>query len=434
MLYAAGQYLNLLAVRPSLGSLTIVTVSPGTNGEYSVADLTDGRPSTVWKCSADAQWYVQGDLNQIANGDMEVWDTATDLADPWIESIVGGGTGSVDQESTTVHAGTYSAKLTKGTSTSVGIYADVVARSGERRYLTAWGYASSGTCRIRVQNLNTGKWLTSSATWSASVSDVGTVASASWAEVTKSYQVEDFETCGSGIVHLRMWAMTDDGTVFADDFYEWPRFNAALVCGHNLNARNTIALKSDDNAAFSSATTVDSTTPVQPTFHLYDAAGSSERYVRIDTDQTTNGVQINALGTSVAAVPYIGEVVVCWLEVASRGASADGSFELAYDEPQERHESGTGDVWVYDLLSEPRRLLKFGSLLPTETDHEEYRAIMKRSRGGLHPVAIVPIDDEDVAIYGYVEASWRASRLFKSFWENEIIVAEAPPPTELRTD
>jgi hypothetical protein len=433
MLYAAGQYLNLLVARPSLVSLTPVTVSPGTATNYDAGDLTDGRPSAVWKCSADAQWYVQGDLNQAGNGDMEDWASATQLANPWIADIVGGGTGSIDRESTTVHAGTYSAKFTKGTSTSVGVYQDIVARAGERRYFTAWGYASSGTCRFRIQNLTTGKWLTSGAAWSASTSDVGTVTAGSWTEVSKSYQVEDFETCQVPTMTLRMWAMTDDGTVFADDFYDWPRFNAAVVAGHNLGTRNTIALKSDDNAAFSSATTVDSTTPVQPTFHLYDAAGSSERYVRVDTDQTTNGVRINASGVAEAAVPFIGELAVCWLEAAARGVSADGSFELAYDEPQERHETMTGDTWAYDLLTQPRRLLKFGSLLPTETDHEEHRAIVKRCRGGLHPLVVVPVDDEDVAIYGYLEASWRATRLFKSFWEDEIIVAEAPPPTELRT-
>ncbi|MHC4714527.1 MAG: hypothetical protein ACYTAN_14875 [Planctomycetota bacterium] len=420
MLYAAGRYMNLLEVRPSLVTLTPVTVSPGTDSNYSIDELTDGRPAHVWKCSADAQWYVQGDLNQSGNGDLENWASPTQIANPWIEDIVGGGTGSVDREGTTVHAGTYSAKLTKGTSTSVGFYQDIVARAGERRYMTAWGYASSGTCRFRIQNLSTGNWLTSSATWSASVSDIGTVAAASWNEVSKSYQVEDLDTCQSQTPTLRYFAMTNDGTVFADDMYDWPRFNAAIVCGHNLGPRNTVALKSDDNAAFSSATTVDSTTAKLPSFFLYDSTGSAERYLRVDTDQTTN-----------TAVPYIGELVVCWLETASRDASADSTFEVAYDDPQERHETRTGDTWTYDLLIEPRRALKMGFKLPTATEYGEHRDMIRRCRGGLYPLVVVPVDAEDLVVYGLLDSSWQATRLFKSYWEDELVVAELPPPVPI---
>lgn len=432
MLYAAGQYLNVLLARPSLAAMTPVTVSPGTDSNYNLSDLTDGRPANPWKCSADAAWYVQGDLNQSGNGDIEDWASATLLSNPWVHDIIGGGTGSIDREGTTVHAGTYSAKLTQGTSTSVGFYQDIVARAGERRYMTGWGYADSGNARFRIQNMATGNYLTSSATWSATPSDIGTVSAASWAEVSKSYQVEDIDACQTPTPTLRYSALTNDGTIYADDMYDWPRFNAAIVAGHNLGTRNTISLKSDDNAAFSSATTLDTATPVLPTFHLYDSTGSAERYVRVDTDQTSNGVNTDSDGVSTAAVPYIGELVVCWLESASREASADGTYELAYDEPQERHESRTGEVWAHDMLTEPRRMLKMGFTLPTATEHDEHRGIVRRCRGGLHPVVVVPIDAEDIAIYGYLAATWAATRIFKSYWEDEIIVAESPPPVQIR--
>jgi hypothetical protein len=417
MLYAGGEYFNLLVARPSLITMTPLTVSPGTDAAFSIDDLVDGRPAKAWQCSADSQWYVQGDLNQSGNGDIEDWATAVLLANPWVHDIIGGGTGSIDRESGTVHAGTYSAKLTQGTSTSVGFYQDITARAGERRYMTAWGYATSGTCRFRIQNLSTGNYLTSSATWSSSASDIGTVASASWAEVSKSYQVEDLDTCQDQTPLLRYSALTDDGVVFADDMYDWPRFNAAVISGHNLRTRNTITLESDDNSGFSSGTSLDTATPIQPTFHLYDSTGSAERYVRVGTDQSTNG-----------AVPYIGEIVVCWLEAAAREVAVGGSYELAYDEPQERFETRTGEVWAFDVLTEARRMVKMSFALPTAAAHAEHVAITRLCRGGMFPIVVVPVVGEDLVLYGRLESSWRATRVFNSYWEDEIVVAEAPAP------
>lgn len=421
MLYAGGKFFNLCEPRPSLIAMTPTTVSPGTASGYAVTQLYDHRPSAPWRCSSDAQWYVQVDLNQAGNGDIESWASATLLANPWIHDIVGGGTGSIDRESGTVHGGTYSAKLTIGTSTSVGFYQDIYARAGERRYVTGWGYASSGTARFRIRNLSTGKYLTSAGSWSSSPSDVGTVTAGAWTEVSKSYQVESLDDCQTQTPILRLSSLTDDGTVYIDDLYDWPRFNGCVLVGHNLGTRNTITLASDDNSGFSSPTSLDTGLPLQPSFYLYSSTGSAERYARVSTDQTAN-----------EAIPYIGELALVWFETALRDPSVGGTFELAYDEPQERHETATGDLWAYNVLTEPRRLLKFGFVLPNAAAHAEHAGIIRRCRGGLFPLVVVPQESETTVIYGRLESSWRATRVFNSYWEDEIIVAEDPTPVEIR--
>lgn len=106
--------------------------------------------------------------NILENGGLESWASPTNL-DVWVESI--GGTSTINQESSDVYAGNYSARYDiDAVQTTINIQNTVsgLTNLNERRY-GFWIKASdAGTyCRIAVINVSTSNWLQPDGSWGA---------------------------------------------------------------------------------------------------------------------------------------------------------------------------------------------------------------------------------------------------------------------------
>lgn len=340
MRYAHGQYLN-----GAERALTI-TLNPSPDALYPAANLADPDPALVAQHSTNA-------------------------ANPTV----------------TLDLAAFSPVSTGTTNYTV--------RSGERRRITC----TSGT--IKIQNLTTGKYLTSGAAWQVATANVlsgsGTV----------TYQVEDFATCQAATVILAVTVTTGGGCT------DWPRWNCLAVFGHNLDPGLTVeARSSTDN--FSGSNVLKATMAVkQPLFYSYVPAGVDERYVRLAMT-----------GTNQAAAWY-GLVMPTWIETAAR--NQQWGYEMRYDQPEVRHETQTGKAWVYPLTYYPRRIVKLTFDRRSDAQWREGRdEWMVRTQGGVYYSLVEPIDDEALIVYGRLDKSWASRRMFGALWEDDFLLSEAP--------
>jgi hypothetical protein len=341
LLYAAGQYLNLLERALS------VTMSPAADALFPVANLWDGRPTRPGKHGS--------------NG-----------ANP-----------------------TITADLAAFTPAGPATY-NVTARAGERRRLN-----SSGTTSITLQNLATGKYLTSTGAW-----QVGSVACMS-APGDLNYQVESITLCQAPSVTLKI--VVTSGTTVGD----WPACNAVVVFGHNLDPGLTVEMRSStDNFSGSNVLEVTGTIR-QPSFMLLDSTPSYNRYVRL------------ALTGTNTSTPWYGEVCPCYLETAVTTLGVD--HDVQREEAQIRNEGSFGDAQVYLLSTAPRRVAKFAFNVDSEREREVREELVWRSRGGAYPAIMVPTssDAEPLVLFGRFGQSWSAIRNFSSIWATDLILTES---------
>ena len=340
MLYAAGQHANLL------GRALSATMSPSADALFPVANLGDGRPTRPAR-------------------------HGTNGANPW----------------TTFDLAAF-APQGAGTVT-------ITARSGERRRIT-----SSGATSITLQNLRTGKYLTSGGAWQ--------VASTSCLSGAGSldYQVEDLTACQATTVLLKIVITT--GT----DVWDQPRWNAMGVIGHNLDPALTCELRSStDN--FSGSDVLEAPgTALMPGFFMYDSGGISNRYGRL------------ALTGTNQATPWYGELFPCWLE--SSIDRPDVGMEVQYEEPQVRNSGPSGGApHVYNLAPWPRRIARMAFDQGATTGAIETRQeIVLRCRGGAYPILLAPVDAEPVVLHGRLTEKWSETRFISTRWRNDLVVAE----------
>lgn len=340
MLYAAGQHANLL------GRALSVTMSPSADALFPVANLGDGRPTRPARHGSNG-----------ANP-----STTFDLA-----AFTPQGAGTVT----------------------------ITARSGERRRIT-----SSGTTSITLQNLRTGKYLTSGGAWQAASTSCLTGAG------SLDYQVEAFAACQATTVLLRI--VITSGT----SVWDQPRWNAIGVIGQNLDPGLTCEMRSStDN--FSASNVLQATgTILQPGFYLYASAGISNRYGRL------------ALTGTNQVTPWYGELFPCWLE--SSIDRPDVGMEVQYEEAQVRNAGPSGgNPHVYNLAPWPRRIARMQFDQDAATGAIETRQeIILRCRGGAFPILLVPVDAEPVVFHGRPTEKWSETRHISIRWRNDLVIAE----------
>lgn len=345
MLYAAGQYSNLL------GRALSVTVSPGADALFPAANLFDGRLSRPFRFSSNA-----------ANPSI-TWDGAA---------------------FTPAGAATYL----------------VTARAGERRRVSL-----TGTANVSIQNLSTGKYLTSALAWQTASTNCLTAAG------TKDYQVESFTLCQQATVTLKI--VTSGGTTG-----DWPRWNALVIFGHNLDPALTVEMRSStDN--FSGSNVLEVTGAIlQPGFYMLQAAGITNRYGRLSftgTNQSTG---------------WISEVVPCWLETATD--APDVGLEVRYQEAQIRNTMAYGEAYVYPLAPRPRRVvqMRFNQLATTGAIETRQEMVL-RGRGGAYPMVVIPVSTEADVFFGRLTDQWAETRYISTRYRNDLVMAEDAVATPL---
>ncbi len=275
------------------------------------------------------------------------------------------------------------------------------ARAGERRRIT-----SGGTTNVQIQNLSTGKYLKSDLTWVTGTQNCLTAAG------SLDYQVESFALCQQPYVSLKI---TQSG---AQTMSDWPRWNAAIVYGHNLDPALTVELRSStDN--FSASNVLEVTGAIlQPGFYMLDAGGISNRYGRVlftGTNQSTG---------------WISEVIPCWLETATD--APDVGLEVRYQEPQIRNTMAYGEAYVYPLAPRPRRVvqMRFNQLATTGAIETRQEMVL-RGRGGAYPIVMIPVAAESDVFFGRLTDQWAETRYISTRYRNDLVLAEDAVATPL---
>lgn len=268
------------------------------------------------------------------------------------------------------------------------------ARAGERRKIT-----SGGTSNVTLQNLRTLKYCTSGGAWQTASANILTGAG------NVNYQVESLAICQEPTAQLKI---TQSAAVTLSD---WPRWNAVVLFGHNLIPGLTVELRSStDNFSGSNALEVTGAI-LNPAFYMIDAGGIDTRYGRVAFTGTN------------ADIPWYAEVMPCWLETAVVGHRADG-YELQYREQQIRNDGSWGVSNVYPIAPIWNRAIKLGFRANIAGELELRNELIWRGRGGLYPMAVVPVTTEPTVVYGRLTSSWTVRRLFTTLWETDLIVAE----------
>jgi hypothetical protein len=282
-----------------------------------------------------------------------------------------------------------------------GSPATIQVRAGERRVVTI---AGTGNCTIR--NLATGKYLTNAGAWQAGSAFCLTGAG------SLSYQIESLTLCQVAVFSLSI-------STSASTVTEWPRWNAAAVVGHNLDAGLTVEMRSStDNFGGSNVLEVTGAI-LQPSFFMLDTGGIANRYGRVLITGTNQ------------VIPWYAEVIPCWLETAVTTLGMD--HEITYDWAQIRTDGLYGEPHIYPLAAQPRRLAKWRFNMDAAREVEIRQEVILRCMGGAYPLLIVPTssDTPPAVLYGKLDAKWATTRNFRDVWATDLTMAEGYAPTPL---
>lgn len=412
ILLASGEKANILED-------SALSSSPAAHSIDGLDGLKDGRPSIPARfTSILADSYFQWDANRVQNGGFETSTLAN-----WTDDSDTASGFTTAEEGTIVNSGTKALKMNTAAvaSKKASRYQDITnVRAGHRMN---WTVALRGdgtrTARFRILNLMTGKYWTGSV-WSSTPTDLAARSVASYATSSGSFVVESYAACRqvNGLVTLRLICLANDataGAAYADDVYLWPSWDFFSLHGHRyLDPVVTCELLSDDNSAFSSATSRATPTIYQPSFYASLGTPVDERYGRIKFPGTAQGLIT------------VGEAIIA--QALSLQEPENWPIELTFQDPDVYMATETGDAWVYSKTYHPLRQLGMSFEFASHAAHEEARdEIFIRSRGRKTPMVIVPDTTRPEVILGRIDRSYRVARKFVNFYgENDLMLAELP--------
>lgn len=249
---------------PEFNMLKDVALTPSSeDSNFPAADyFADGDPGSRFKFSGVAtNPNVIANLgSKLRNGDFE-GDFISNIPQYWTD--ISSGDGAVaGEENSIVNAGgsTKSCKFTTGASGTgiAGISILMLVEAGW--YMTASvalrRAAGNGLARARIINLTTGRSLTSGNVWSPTQGDWASHNADTWKVTTGTFRVEEASVSGKAlnILLVRCGLTGVSGVGYADDFKIWPHWDFAALANSDYPSIMTARVRSDDNAAFSSAT------------------------------------------------------------------------------------------------------------------------------------------------------------------------------------
>ena len=373
--FASGSLCNLLARARSVTFSSAASGYPGTNA-------FGGDVGKPWISAGGATETIDVDLVPDLYGDMEAFPTG------WTSNHSGTGAGAID--SVNYSAGAASAKLQAGASGVAQYYRDATVAAGEEQRLVAKLRitSGSGTVRVRVQNRQTGRYLTSAGEWQDSATDVFTsTTTGSWDSKALTFTVETLPIAITDQVTLRTYIRcTDNCTANVDQLHRWPTWDVASLHGHNADASQAIAVYGGDTTASNLVATL-TRPPARPSC-----------YVRASSRQTYRFVQILLPGQNVAAF-YAGEAVLWQSKVPTYSWQ---TLTRTLKPLQIRSETGSGWTSVRRLGTAPRSLDMAFQSTSVATYDELFSELWTRTREGVDPVIMIPDDDLVEVVYGRV--------------------------------
>lgn len=345
---------------------------------------------------------VTFDLDLVGFGDMETDDAGN------VAGFTEANTGTGDVTQTTVggefNGGAAGMKLASGTGTA-SAYVDVYMPAGWEFTVSVYfkGGGGSQTARLRVQNMETGKFLDSAGAWQSAVTDLSTQTTAAWTlqgpftATTEAYS----GLVPGGLYTLRVTIICTDSssTVFADDLYLHPSVDTFAVIGHGIHPVISAVELRRDTAGFGGAGTLEATlTPYFPTFYHLLATKRQDRYWRLKTTGTN----------PIWAPLWYGSLFLGQKLVLARGM--DFGMQLTHLREQVRQRSSGGAEKVYLKEDSPRREMRFGWRYTTDAQFQQARDRLYRQSGaGEQPLLMLVDDDPESAIYGRLSEDFSVS-------------------------
>lgn len=407
-----GEQYNILATGESVTVTSENTLFPKEN-------LPDGRPDSPFMFNASSTTdtiTVDGALG--LNGSLDTWNG--NIPQGW--SISGN---IVEATSSTEVRSGSAAKVFSGDF----MEKDYTVRAGQRVVLSGWYRLDSsgiGSALGALQNLNTGRVWTGSS-WSDQSQEFftsGTTAITYTEYGPDPIDVEDFDdvredTCTLRLRLIYLGGAATSGNAFFDDWYLWPSVDFASIHGHNIQAVQTVKLRSatDNFASTSNITDQATLTPIHPSFYTVLSSARDDRYWQIIISTSFTPTVTN----------WIGELVIGQTETLSRQFNYGSRVQLIPDHISSRTISGAKHV--YRVGQTMRRALSMTFDYFTSGEYGEGKNFFERAGGDATPIVIVPDTDENVVIHGRLEPSFGADRTLEDDYTGaEVTVIEDPFP------
>lgn len=386
--FTSGELLNILGRARSVTSSAVEADHPLVNA----IDGLVGKP--VIAADGSLTFAIEADLSPDLYGDFEDWTAAVPAG--WTADH--SGTGAGDEDAVNFHAGVASAALEAGASGVSQYYIDRVVPSGEEQRLTARLKITSGagTVRVRLQCLQTRRWLTSAGLWQDSATDYFTsTETGSWEAKALTASIEAFSVTGVDKVTIRQFIRcTDNCTANVDALHIVPTWDVVSIHGHNADASQAVAVSGGDTSPATNLVATGAQPPARPAFFLRASARQTYRFIKI-LFPAENVAQLHA-----------GEVVLWQSKVPTKGWIAAPCTRNPYQTrsmTRSGRQSGVQEgqaTRAYELTVMPTTIAE---------DHEFAGEMIVRTEDGRHAMVLIPDDALVAVIYGRVPADPHAS-------------------------
>ena len=393
-LFAAGVQANILE-----GAASITPSSE--SSLFGKSRLVDQEPGSIFRfASAGTDDRIDIDLNRDFNGGFE-GAFVSGVPEKWTDAS--NGTGTLKREKKKVNTGGSTKALRLASSGGSGNEAIAKAHI---KVLSGWKMTVEGFLRsdatdaakMRVKILETGQYLQSDGTFSSTATDFGSESGGTYVEKNASFTVPGFSATQRHSVTLEIELRNKGrGFAYADDIALWPHWDFVSLHHHNLGANIAPAVSSDDNAAFSNATTrINSSTTGLKTFDVR----RGKFWGRVSSLVTERHFRMQYQGTNYEPIEN-GELVVTQIRTLQR--KPQWGFPTRLDRPQVEAPDRLGRGRVLNLTEQESERITFQFLAISEAERDEMKnELVFRSGQGRDPVIVVPVDTKADVIYGRI--------------------------------
>lgn len=257
----------------------------------------------------------------------------------------------------------------------------------------------------KLLNLQTGRWLNTSAAWQDAETHFHQQSAASWSVVTRSFTVENI---GYGVIKLRLLIdnPTSAAAAYADDLLLMPKIDFASLHGHNLVAKQAVEIRrSTDNFAASNVLVATITHNPVRVFDSFTAPAVTRYWRFLIPDNNVTPVVIH-------------EAVFGHLKTLTRSADIGRSEPVVMPQADS---TTRGQVFYRTNLSEfdlQNYVLRYSAR--TAGLAEMLGEIWRAARSGKDPVILVPDDARSEVIHGRMRSSVPVTREFIDRWQFEL--------------
>lgn len=373
---------------------------------FPIANLYNGQPWKPFRFGSSAtSLTIDFDLNQVVNNEFETAFSGGVPGTGWSAVI-----GTLSRVNTAPHAGTYHLEVVSG---GVGSHAEytIEAVAGEVLSVSFYGRNNgAGTATALIYDMESGTYLQSNGTWTSTATSFYTNATSAYTQGAATFTVPSYSTGGSDRSTLVFWF----GVGYWDSFIVYPRVNFVSIHGHNFaGAIESVVLKSDSTSP--GATTRATMTLARPTM-FSTFASVDNRYWRL---LLANGA---TSGLNQTEVPWIGELVLGQYQTLTRRQNFGQELTLTHAQDRDSTDLGPFSAYVRQELGRRKASLQFR--YNEDTDYEQAREIVERSKGGANPLVLVlESGDETTAMLGRLAPDWSHSRVTNTMrdasWEFE---------------